>query len=64
MLEHGSTLSPMLVNIYMKSVGEIVRRFGLHSHKYADDAQLYLAIPSDLKEEVVTPNLGLEAVMD
>lgn len=36
----GFVLSPMLANIYMKPLGEIVRRFGLHGHQRADDMQL------------------------
>ena len=35
----GSVLGPKL---YTNSVGDIVRRHGMHYHGYADDHQLYL----------------------
>uniref|UniRef100_M3XLM6 Reverse transcriptase domain-containing protein n=1 Tax=Latimeria chalumnae TaxID=7897 RepID=M3XLM6_LATCH len=37
----------MLFSIYLLPVGDIVRRFGLDFHCYADDVQLYLAFPAD-----------------
>uniref|UniRef100_A0A803U146 Reverse transcriptase domain-containing protein n=1 Tax=Anolis carolinensis TaxID=28377 RepID=A0A803U146_ANOCA len=46
----GSILSPMLFNIYMKLLGEVIRSFGVGCHLYADDAQLYYSFPPNSKE--------------
>lgn len=43
-----SILSPML----FKMLGEVIWRFGLWSHLYADDTQLYFSFISDHREAV------------
>uniref|UniRef100_A0A670JM86 Reverse transcriptase domain-containing protein n=1 Tax=Podarcis muralis TaxID=64176 RepID=A0A670JM86_PODMU len=58
----GSVLSPMLFNIYMKPLGEIVRGFGLGVHQYADDTQLYLSFKSEPVKAVKVLCECLEAV--
>lgn len=56
-------LSPLLFNIYVKLLGEVVRRSGLCRHLYADDTQLYLKLPSDPREGVERLGRGLKEVM-
>nr|XP_060618433.1 uncharacterized protein LOC132767443 [Anolis sagrei ordinatus] len=58
----GSILSPMLFNIYMKPLGEIIRSFGVRCHLYADDVQLCHSFPPATKEAVQVQNRCLAAV--
>uniref|UniRef100_A0A803SN06 Reverse transcriptase domain-containing protein n=1 Tax=Anolis carolinensis TaxID=28377 RepID=A0A803SN06_ANOCA len=60
----GSVLSPMLFNIYMKPLGEIIRSFGVRCHLYADDVQLCHSFPPVTKEAVQVLNQCLAAVSD
>uniref|UniRef100_A0A803T4E3 Reverse transcriptase domain-containing protein n=1 Tax=Anolis carolinensis TaxID=28377 RepID=A0A803T4E3_ANOCA len=60
----GSVLSPMLFNIYMKPLGEIIRSFRVRCHLYADDIQLCHSFPPVTKEAVQVLNRCLAAVSD
>ena len=53
----------MLLNIYMKPLGEVVQSFGLRCHQYADDTHLFLSSPPNSREAVLTLNQCLASVM-
>ncbi|KAF7240874.1 putative RNA-directed DNA polymerase from transposon BS [Varanus komodoensis] len=59
----GSILSPLLFNIYMKLLREVIRRCGLRNHQYADDTQLYLSFSTNPGEAVAVLNWCLAEVM-
>ena len=60
----GSVLSSVLLNSYMKPLGEIIQSFGVQCHQYASDTQLYLSLPPKSKEAASALGQCLVSVMD
>lgn len=54
----GSTLSPVLFNLYVEPLMEILQQANISFHMYADHTQLYIKITSI--EEIVTMNQALK----
>ena len=53
----------MLFNIYMRSLGEVIRSFGALCHKYADDTQLCLSFQPSTVDAVPSLERCLDAVL-
>ena len=57
----GSILGPILFNLYMLPLGDVIRRHGVGFHSYADDTQLYISVSPDDLEPV---NILLNCILD
>ncbi|KAF7250196.1 Cytoplasmic polyadenylation element-binding protein 1 [Varanus komodoensis] len=59
----GVHFVPLLFNIYMKPLGEVIGNCGLRNHQYADDTRLYLSFSTNPGEAVAVLNWCLVEVM-
>jgi hypothetical protein len=41
----GSVLGPLIFILYSSPLSEIISRFGIKSHFFSDDTQLYMSFP-------------------
>ena len=51
---HGSIAGPLIFTAYAQPVANIIRRFQIGYHIYADDTQLYVSFDPKSEEDIVT----------
>ncbi len=59
-VSEGSILGLIFFTIYMAPVGDLISKYGLQYHIYADDTQLYIAISPLDKEECAKAKCNME----
>lgn len=60
----GSVVGPILFNIYMLPLGNIIRKRSISLNRYADDSKLYLSIKRDRVDQLVKVETQLIHKMD
>ena len=60
----GSTISPMLFNIYMRPLDGVIKGCGALCHQYTDDTQLYISFPPTAGDAVLSLQRCLGTVLE
>ena len=58
----GSVLGPILFTIYLLPLGDIIRKYGLKFHMYADDCQLYTSFNMSTNEAVSSMQMAIDDI--
>ena len=53
----------MLIDIYMRPLGEVIRGFRVLCHQYVDDTQLYLSFHPSALDAILSLERCLDAVL-
>ncbi len=60
----GSVLGPIFFTIYTLPIGDIVRKYNMSFHLYADDTQLYMTFDNNIPISKATARCQMECCID